>query len=906
MRYSCTNLRRLQAVKLAGALNGIVYLEVRDTEEPVRELRQRTLFVRLLLPVPATLTVQNVDISGGERIGTVAVQWAAAATQLPATLPAVEKTALLTGLEQPDHVLVVRTAVRGDFSWYSFRLSAGPGSSSAPADFDPLLNGVRFSFKIECPGGFDCSPGCGCLPEPHTAPEIDYLAKDYLGFRRIMLDRMALLSPQWTGRNPADVGIALVELLAYAADELSYRQDAVTTEAYLDTARSRISLRRHARLVDYRVHEGCNARAWVQIRVDAPKVILPAGTTLLSEVPGLNPLIKPNSPQHADALAAGPVVFETVDAEVLHEDLNELRFYTWGEQGCCLPRGADAATLRGRHPELRAGDVLVLTETLSPTTGEPDDADPSRRWPVRLVDVRTAIDPSGKLFPDGTTDVTEIRWRTEDRLPFPLCLSVADGDLETALALGNVVLADHGQTLAPDEDLGTVPRPRLARVQATGCDDDTAGPLEVPVRFRPSLRRRPLTRTVAHPPTPLFTLAAGPALLAELTALTFGPGLEAVFSGHGLPLAGATVRGAAPRWSVSDGAAQFQLRHDAALLLVYGAPPPAAESTGVMPRAALPALSLTSRFNGAVETWTPLFDLLGSRRSAPEFAVETEHDGTVRLRFGDGEHGLRPVTGTGFLARYRIGNGTAGNVGRGAITHAVTAVTGITGVDNPLPAAGGADPESADEIRRDAPHAFAVQERAVTEADYTEIAQRSGTVQRAAASFRWTGSWRTVFLTADRFGGSPVDEGFEKELRRWLEKYRMAGYDLEVDAPQFIPLEIGLHVCVSPGHFRSDVAAAVRAVLSDGTLPDGRRGLFHSDNLTFGQPVFLSGTLAAVHSVPGVQSVDVRTFERQRQPGSSGVESGVLRMGRLEIARLDNDPNFPEHGVLNLTFGGGI
>ena len=37
----------------------------------------------------------------------------------------------------------------------------------------------------------------------------------------------------------------------------------MATEAYLQTARRRVSVRRHARLVDYYLHEGCNARAWV-------------------------------------------------------------------------------------------------------------------------------------------------------------------------------------------------------------------------------------------------------------------------------------------------------------------------------------------------------------------------------------------------------------------------------------------------------------------------------------------------------------------------------------------------------------------------------------------------------------------------------------------------------------------
>ena len=79
-----------------------------------------------------------------------------------------------------------------------------------------------------------------------------------------MLDRLNQLVPSWGGTSEADIGVALAELIAYVGDQLSYQQDAVATEAYLETARSRISLRRHARLVDYHVHDGCNARAWMQ------------------------------------------------------------------------------------------------------------------------------------------------------------------------------------------------------------------------------------------------------------------------------------------------------------------------------------------------------------------------------------------------------------------------------------------------------------------------------------------------------------------------------------------------------------------------------------------------------------------------------------------------------------------
>ncbi len=81
-------------------------------------------------------------------------------------------------------------------------------------------------------------------------------------------------------------------------------------------------------------------------------------------------------------------------------------------------------------------------------------------------------------------------------------------------------------------------------------------------------------------------------------------------------------------------------------------------------------------------------------------------------------------------------------------------------------------------------------------------------MQRAAATFRWTGSWHTVFVTADRFGGAAVDAAFETGLRAELERYRMAGYDLEVDAPVFVPLELGAAPSAScRDHFRSDVVA---------------------------------------------------------------------------------------------------
>jgi hypothetical protein len=101
------------------------------------------------------------------------------------------------------------------------------------------------------------------------------------------------------------------------------------------------------------------------------------------------------------------------------------------------------------------------------------------------------------------------------------------------------------------------------------------------------------------------------------------------------------------------------------------------------------------------------------------------------------------------------------------------------------------------------------------------------------------------------------------------------------------------------------VKAAVLDVLGSGVRADGTLGFFHPDRFTFGAPVYLSAIVAAAQAVPGVESVTPTSFQRQRDDASSALDTGVLAMSRLEIARLDDDPSFPERGVLELTMGGG-
>ena len=266
-QYFCGKLQRKASVKAAvnaasqHVLNGIDYLEVVSSDE-------KTLAVHFLFNLPgapnqvppspaSSLTTQDISIEGGTRIVGIQVMSVSVAA----------------------NVLTVQVDAAGDYSIYTLRVGATQG-------FDPQLSEVAFSFKVECPSDFDCKPVHNCPPEPFPAADINYLAKDYSSFRQLILDRMARTMPGWRERNPADVGVVLVELLAYAGDQLSYYQDAVATEAYLGTARRRVSIRRHAKLLDYNVTEGCNARTWVFFK-SAPglPVSVPGGSVLLTRAP---------------------------------------------------------------------------------------------------------------------------------------------------------------------------------------------------------------------------------------------------------------------------------------------------------------------------------------------------------------------------------------------------------------------------------------------------------------------------------------------------------------------------------------------------------------------------------------------------------------------------------------------
>jgi predicted phage baseplate assembly protein len=286
-----------------------------------------------------------------------------------------------------------------------------------------------------------------------------------------------------------------------------------------------------------------------------------------------------------------------------------------------------------------------------------------------------------------------------------------------------------------------------------------------------------------------------------------------------------------------------------------------------------------------------------------------DNDGRAHLRFGDGDLGRRPEACMIFSTRYRVGNGPAGNVGADTITTAAfhQTISGLTlQPRNPLPARGGTLPEPTSEAKLFAPGAFRNDlQRAVIADDYARLAERNAKVQRAAASLRWTGSWYAAQVAIDPSGSETAGKALLHEIKGYLHRYRRMGHDLEVRQAVYVPLEIEIQVCVLPHYLRGHVEAVLLDVFSSRRLRDGQIGFFHPDNLTFGEGIYLSKLVAAAQAVTGVESAQVTVLQRLGDSNQGEIDEGVLRLGPLEVAQLDNDPNYPEHGTLKLKTGGG-
>jgi hypothetical protein len=230
-------------------------------------------------------------------------------------------------------------------------------------------------------------------------------------------------------------------------------------------------------------------------------------------------------------------------------------------------------------------------------------------------------------------------------------------------------------------------------------------------------------------------------------------------------------------------------------------------------------------------------------------------EGRVTVQFGDGVHGSRLPTGQmNVQAFYRVGVGAAGNLGSGRISLLMSRPLGVKDVINPVPAAGGVDPEDRDRARQSAPLSVRTLDRIVSLRDFEDFAAAFVGVGKAQAVWLWDGERRLVHLTVSGAGGVGIDPGtaLYRNLAAAIDAVRPAHQPLRLASGAVLRFGVTAKVRIHPDSQSAAVLSAVRSALEQA---------FGFAARSYGQPVSGSEVLAVMQRVPGVERVDLDSLQ---------------------------------------------
>jgi hypothetical protein len=385
---------------------GIRYLSL--VLDPVEDVpRGASLTVHLARPADG-LAEEHIQLSGGRRLHALPHE---------VIFPNDENGNRLARFE-------IRFPVIGDPATYMVTLLGGGAHR-----LHPFFAMADFTFAVDCEAG-DCRPLSDQVPRSRApAPAVDLLTKDYAGFLSLLADRVRVTNPHWADLSPASFERVLLELLAHHGDMLSYYQDRVANEAFLDTATQRYSIRQHGLLLGYQLFDGASATTVLGVEC-AVSGHVPRGLQVrMEERPG-----------------EAPVVFSVRERTRVEQENNALVPAAWpGAHDARVPAGETRMLLWGAAQALRQGQRIAFVQgafsqivTLTEVT--------------RMELPGWVEDPSEPLTP-AAVPVTEITWSAAERLardlfPWqhdPPITDAAEQEAQRLRIYGNLVDAVHGE-----------------------------------------------------------------------------------------------------------------------------------------------------------------------------------------------------------------------------------------------------------------------------------------------------------------------------------------------------------------------------------------------------------------------------------------------------------------------------
>jgi predicted phage baseplate assembly protein len=248
--------------------------------------------------------------------------------------------------------------------------------------------------------------------------------------------------------------------------------------------------------------------------------------------------------------------------------------------------------------------------------------------------------------------------------------------------------------------------------------------------------------------------------------------------------------------------------------------------------------------------WHEADNLAGLGPNDRKYTVNIEDDGATLVVFGDGVHGGRLPTGTeNVRSVYRSGIGKPGNVVPTKIGVLPSPPLGVTAVNNPSPATGGADPETRDQTRRNAPVAVLALDRLVSVRDYADFARTYAGIAKANAN----SAAGVVTVTVAGIDDIPIDPSSDLfgNLFASLEEFGDPHQAVKLQVRKLNVLVLQMGVVVHPDYDFNVVKDKIRAALLD---------RFGFDQQELGEPIILSQLISVGQQIAGVEFVDVELF----------------------------------------------
>jgi len=284
--------------------------------------------------------------------------------------------------------------------------------------------------------------------------------------------------------------------------------------------------------------------------------------------------------------------------------------------------------------------------------------------------------------------------------------------------------------------------------------------------------------------------------------------------------------------------------------------------------------SITVTVNGITYNQVPF--LIDYVASDPVFIVSTNADGATSIIFGDNVSGRIPPSGSEIYASYRVGGGDIGNVAINTLTYLATNVVAGLTVNNQTAAAGGADEESTDSIRVNAPASLKALNRAVSLLDYASLALQVTGVSKAVAK---ANVYSSITLYIALFGDRGIDGSsnpttiFNTVATRVQEYFTdkcPPNTTITVQPPTYAEIDITVDITVSPEYRTSSVKSQVENALNV---------LLDIDNVIFGDVIRLNDVLQTISSINGVLQITPVLVSKQSAVKTASITNKALTTG---------------------------